>query len=71
MKNAPYCYGCKGTIHFKIQHVSVHFEEFDGPIGGGEVIRKRIPYCPNCTQEPSDTGVVQETIGETFRRENS
>ena len=69
MKNPPYCYACKGSIDYITRHNSVHFKEFTDvgvPAGGGEVRTKRIPYCPNCNEKPSDHGVIVESIQESL-----
>ena len=56
----PHCYGCGTEIQFKEKRHSVWFKEFSGPVGGGEVRVKHIPYCPTCEIEPDDHGVIIE-----------
>jgi len=71
MKNPPHCYGCGDPVDYKVCSFSVHFKEFtdmDVPAGGGEVRRKRIPYCPNCNQKPADHRVITESIKESLGR---
>ena len=56
----PHCYDCKSELEFKEQSNSVWFEEWSGPVGGGEVITKNIPYCPKCEEEPKGSGILIE-----------
>ena len=67
-KGVPHCYECGGEVYHKTQHRSVWFEEFHGPVGGGEVRSKRIPYCPQCGKEPEATGVIIESVEESLGR---
>ena len=68
MKNPPHCYVCEGSIGYITRSNSVHFKEFKGPVGGGEVRKKRIPYCSNCNEKPADHGVITESITESLNR---
>lgn len=62
------CWNC-GTqiISKKIIH-SVHYAEFSGPVGGGEVRVERVPYCPECDAEPIG-GLIRETVSQSLGHE--
>lgn len=53
----PHCYGCGSIIKFKRRTYSIWYKEFSGPIGGGGVKVRHIPYCPKCEEEPGDSGI--------------
>ena len=55
----PHCYECDSRIEFKVQTNSIHFTEFDGPVGGGEVRMHKVPYCPTCEREPASSGILR------------
>ena len=60
--NTPHCYECDKKIEFKMQRLSVWFDEFKGPVGGGEVKTKHIPYCPKCEEEPEESGIIIDKL---------
>jgi hypothetical protein len=64
--HTPHCYACGSEIEFKEQTNSVHFEEFGGLVGGGEVRIKHIPYCPTCEKEPEETGIITESTSKSL-----
>lgn len=63
------CWNCGAEVMVKDVALSVHYKEFDGPVGGGEVRHKLVPYCPNCEAEPPDDGVIKESVVEALVRD--
>ena len=61
MKKPPHCYVCKSSIKYVTRFNSVHFSEFKWPVGGGEVRKQRIPYCPKCNEKPTNKGVIKKS----------
>jgi hypothetical protein len=51
------CFKCGSDIQAQEQSVSVWYKEFSGPVGGGEVETKTIPYCPKCEKAPPRSSV--------------
>lgn len=60
--HTPHCYGCGSEIEFKIRRLSVWFDEFKGPVGGGDVKTKHIPYCLKCEEEPRASGIIIDKL---------
>lgn len=64
------CWTCGSEIQAKEVSRSVHFSEFSGLAGGGEVRHETVPWCPNCEKEPSSHGgFIRETVAESIARE--
>ncbi len=54
----PNCYDCGTEIEFVRQSQSEWAGQFTGPVGGGDVKLKHIPYCPKCEKKPERSGVM-------------
>lgn len=63
------CWKCGAEVISQVVHNSIHFAEFRGMAGGGEVIRQEVPYCPSCEPVPRD-GIVRETIAQSIACES-
>ena len=56
--HAPHCYGCNSKIKFEMKTHSIWHSEFSGPVGGGKVKTKNIPYCPKCEKKPKSSEII-------------
>lgn len=63
------CFRCGDEIKVKTVSRSVHFKEMF-LAGGGEVVQKQVPWCPLCEKEPPDSDIIEESVADTFKREN-
>ena len=63
------CFQCGNEIKVKTVFCSVHFKGM--PLAGnGEVVQKQVSWCPQCEKEPSDHDIIEESVADTFKREN-
>lgn len=65
------CWECGADIMAKNVSCSVHFKEFRGMAGGGEVRNRQVAYCPNCDTIPPDRGIIRESVSESIKRDIS